>query len=236
MHTLNLLSKSIAKVKISGFLMQRFLLGASVTLILSSMAFAAVPINDTELTNNFLSNDVSISKIASAQLIQSDYLNQGFEEKQLKDIATKTTAIPDNLDPTVQKSFALVSDEGGEAGESTNIIEIKKIIADVVKAKKISNSIDTLDNNERKTILINNEPLFALDILKEISLKDINSDLYRVNGKKSISYDLSTINGYGYNNSTGSYELNNITGIVELYVEIYDDDRGYNFRRLNYVF
>lgn len=216
--------------------MQRFLLGASVTLILSSMAFAAVPINDTELTNNFLSNDVSISKIASAQLIQNDYLNQEFEEKQLKDIATKSTAIPDNLDPTVQKSFVLVSDEGGEAVESPNIIEIKKIIADVVKAKKISNSIDTLDNNERKTILINNEPLFALDILKEISLKDVNSDLYRVNGKKSISYDLSTINGYDYNNSTGSYELNNITGIVELYVELYSDDRGYNFRRLNYVF
>lgn len=85
-------------------------------------------------------------------------------------------------------------------------------------------------------ILINNEPLFALDILKEISLKDVNSDLYRVNGKKSISYDLSTINGYDYNNSTGSYELNNITGIVELYVELYSDDRGYNFRRLNYVF
>ena len=123
MHTLNLLSKSIAKVKISGFLMQRFLLGASVTLILSSMAFAAAPINDTELTNNFLSNDVSISKIASAQLIQNDYLNQEFEEKQLKDIATKSTAIPDNLDPTVQKSFVLVSDEGGEAVESANIID-----------------------------------------------------------------------------------------------------------------
>lgn len=216
--------------------MPRFLLGTSASLILSSIAFAAVPINDTELTNNFLSNDVSISKIASAQLIQNEYLNQEFEEKQLKDIATKSTPIPDKLDPTVEQSFALVSDQGVEASESTNVIEIKKIIADVVKAKKISNSIDTLDNNERKTIVINNEPLFALDILKEIALKDVNSDLYRINGKKNISYDLSTINGYYYNNSTGSYEINNITGIVEIYVELYDDDRGYNFRRSNYVF
>lgn len=230
MHALNLSSTFIAKV--SGFL-----LGASTPLILSSMAFAAIPINDTELTNNFLSNDVSISKIASAQLVQNDYLNQELERKQLKNIAAKSSVIPDNLESTVEKSFVLVGSDGAmDASEPSNINDVKKTIANVVKAKKIANSIDTLDNNERKTILISNEPLFALDILKEIALKDTSSDLYRIDGKKTISYDLSTVNGYYYNNSTGSYEFNNVTGIVELYVELYDDDRGYNFRRLNYVF
>ena len=236
MHKLILLGKLIPTINTGCALMQRTLVGIGAMLCLSSIAFAAVPINDNELTNNFLSNDVSISKIASTQLIQNDYIKQEFEEKELKNIAAKVTPIPDNLDSAVSESFTLVSDDGISASESTNVIEVKKIIADVVKAKKIANSIETLDNNERKTILINNEPLFALDILKEIALKDTNSDLYRINGKKNVSYDLSTINGYYYDNSTGSYEFNNITGIVKFYVEIYDDDRGMNFRRSTYVF
>lgn len=130
MHALNLSSTFIAKV--SGFL-----LGASTPLILSSMAFAAIPINDTELTNNFLSNDVSISKIASAQLVQNDYLNQELERKQLKNIAAKSSVIPDNLESTVEKSFVLVGSDGAmDASEPSNINDVKKTIANVVKAKK----------------------------------------------------------------------------------------------------
>ena len=97
MHNPYLLGKLIPTINTGCALMQRTLVGIGAMLCLSSIAFAAVPINDNELTNNFLSNDVSISKIASTQLIQNDYLNKEFEEKQLKDIATKSTAIPDNF-------------------------------------------------------------------------------------------------------------------------------------------
>ena len=233
MQRLNLLSTLVQEISSGRLVKYRFLCAAG-TLVLSSLACAATPLNDYELTNNFLSNEVTIAKIASARLIQEDYLKREFEDKQLTKIAAQAENIPSNLDPTVQQAFAIVSKS--DDAESNDIIHVKKIIADVVKAKEISNAIVTLETNERKNILINNDPLFAFSILNEIALKDSNLEAYRLNGKTTLSYDLSTLNGYSYNENTGNYEFSNISGIVDVYVEVYDDDRAYNFRRLNYVF
>lgn len=204
MHTLNLLSKSIAKVKISGFLMQRFLLGASVTLILLSMAFAAVPLTDKELTDNFFKNDIIISDVDYAQ------------------VPLKTAIIRHT-----EENVRFRSDDS---------IRIEQVFIDPVKIN--SNTTDTLDNRTRKQMIFNNNMLGFFNILNENYLNDSSISSYKLDGKKlSVTYDLSKVNDLYFNDVTGNYELNNISGVVELTIEpLTNSDRASNFRRLNYVF
>ena len=233
MEMLLLPSIFMRKIKPVNNLVKCQYLVAILTLSISSIGFATVPINDSDLTNSFLNNETKISQIASAQLIESDSLIKQLEEKKLQDVRDISK---NNLDSLVKKSLPLVSISNTVESESKNITNVIEEISALVKAKKISNSIDNIDNNERKTILLNNDPLFAFNILNEISLYETDSESYRWNGKLSQSYDLSDFNNIYYDSSSGSYEFSNISGIVQIYVEPYSDDRGYRFRRANYVF
>ncbi len=68
MHKLILFGKLIPTINTGCALMQRTLVGIGAMLCLSSIAFAAVPINDNELTNNFLKNDIIVSDVDYAQV------------------------------------------------------------------------------------------------------------------------------------------------------------------------
>ncbi len=240
MERLLLPSIFVQRIETNNHLAQCRFLVASAVLLLSGASFAAIPLNDNELTNNFLSNDIASPQLASIQLLQNDTALQQLEDKQreaeqqLQDIAAQNP-IENPADPAIAPSITMAPAISPEP-EPEEIGRIKQAFADLVQASNISNVTVTLSNKERKKTLTSSDPLLAFDILNEIALNDTKSENYFWNGKFNQTYDLSAITGIYFDTNTGSYELSNIRGIVEIQAVSYDDDRGSKFRRANYVF
>ena len=206
MRKVILLDDIVPKIKNGIYFMKRCLLFNSAALILPSIAFAAVPMTDNELTDNFLKNDIIISDVEYAQ------------------VPLKTTIIR-----RAEESVKFQSDDK---------IRVEKVFIDPVKINSNTNTTDTLDNRTRKETIFNNNILGFFSILSDNYLNDNTLSSYRFDGKGlSVSYDLSNINNISYRDAIGNYEINNISGIVEIIVEPFSsDNRSNNFRRSTYVF
>ena len=180
--------------------------GAGIALLVSTASYAATPLNDIELTNNFLQNNIPVSQLALDQL-QSAGPTPEQTEQQLQAI--------DQND------------------------RINNVFADLVRATGISNIQVSLNKKDREINYTTNNPLFGLDILNEIAVNDFGSEPFswRWTGNFNQIFDLSQINSIYFDHSTGSYELNNIQGIVEIEASTHQgNEESRKFRRDYHVF
>lgn len=185
---------------------QRQLAFASMALLISGLSTAATPLADSELTNSFLNNKINAAQLVSTQTIQLDNLERQLEAKQFQ---LKPEGLP----------------------------QAQTLLIDFSKTHALSNTLDSIDHKTRKQTISDNSILSFFGILNDLALNNIDSKNYRLTDDGlSLSYDLSEVKVLHYDNSTGSYEVQNIRGIVEIYVEPYSDDRSAQFRRANYVF
>lgn len=116
---------------------------------------------------------------------------------------------------------------------------INNVFTSLVKAKAISNIQVSLDKKDRAVNYTTNNPLFGIDILNEIAIDDLGSEpfSFRWAGNLNQVFDLSQINSIYFDQSTGSYELNNIQGIVEIETSVHDgNEESKKFRRDYHVF
>ncbi len=116
---------------------------------------------------------------------------------------------------------------------------INNVFANLVQATGISNIQVSLNKKDREVNYTTNNPLFGLDILNEIAVNDFDSESFswRWTGNFHQIFDLSLINGFYFDHATGSYEINNIQGIVEIEASSYEgNEEGRRFRRAIHIF
>lgn len=180
--------------------------GVGIALLLSTASYAATPLDDVELNNNFLQNNIPVSQLALDQL--------------------------QNAGPTPEQT-----EQQLEAIDQNT--RINNVFANLVQATGISNIQVSLSKKDREVNFTTSNPLFGIDILNEIAVNDFGSEpfSFRWAGNFTQMFDLSQINSIYFDHSTGSYELNNIQGIVEIEASTYQgNEESRKFRRDYHVF
>ncbi|ONG40552.1 hypothetical protein BKE30_07320 [Alkanindiges hydrocarboniclasticus] len=175
-------------------------------MLLSTASYAATPLDDVELNNNFLQNNIPVSQLALDQL--------------------------QNAGPTPEQT-----EQQLEAIDQNT--RINNVFANLVQATGISNIQVSLNKKDREVNFTTSNPLFGIDILNEIAVNDFGSEpfSFRWAGNFTQMFDLSQINSLYFDHSTGSYELNNIQGIVEIEASTYQgNEESRKFRRDYHVF
>lgn len=116
---------------------------------------------------------------------------------------------------------------------------INNVFTNLVQATGISNVKVSLNKKDREVNFTTNNPLFGIDILNEIAINDLGSEPYsfRWSGNFDQVFDLSQIKGIYFDHATGSYEFENIQGIVEIEASTHSgNEESRKFRRDYHVF
>lgn len=116
---------------------------------------------------------------------------------------------------------------------------INNVFANLVRNTGISNIQVSLSKKDREVNFTTNNPLFGIDILNEIAINDLGSEpfSFRWAGNFTQVFDLSQIKGIYFDHSTGSYEFENIRGIVEIEASTHSgNEETRKFRREYHVF
>lgn len=116
---------------------------------------------------------------------------------------------------------------------------INNVFANLVQAAGITNVQISLNKKDREVNLTTNNPLFGFDILNGIAVNEFGAEPFswRWTGNFHQIFDLRRINSIYFDTSTGSYELNNVQGIVEIEASSYQgNEESRRFRRTTHVF